>query len=630
MGNPNNKHIFYTYWDTDGKGINTEYLENYNESLIFDSYNRTIYAKDGIFGNKYMNSYHGEVFNDFYNNVADGDYSSAHGHGTVANNDNETAVGKYNVSIPDTTLFTVGNGTDKNNRSNAIAVTKNGDLNVQNDISAQNIYLEKKLLVKDPTTQQYINIQKSINSIDKLLENNVEMVHNISNGFYNGKYYVWVGTSAQLPSERYKNVIYVVTDGTPTGDVYSYDKEYMTFEVVNDGTITWKANSTNNTKTISYSTDNGSTWTSVTSSKSGVSLGTFTAGQKVLIKGTNTAYGTSNYYNYFSGTAKVNVYGNIMSLIYGDNFTNQTTLPASYTFKYLFNGYSNLLSAEYLVLPATTLTNYCYDNMFRGCTSLVTAPELPATTLANYCYDSMFYKCTSLTTAPELPATTLANSCYYYMFYGCSSLVTAPELPATTLANNCYSQMFMGCTSLVTAPELPATTLANYCYFQMFQSCSSLVTAPELPATTLADSCYFNMFMGCTSLVTAPELPATTLANSCYYCMFQACTSLVTAPELPATKLANYCYYQMFMGCTSLNNIICLATDISATNCTNNWVTNVSATGTFSYREGTVWSSGYNGIPENWVEHVIPYNPGDQIGTNQPIDPIIPIIPVQP
>ena len=34
---------------------------------------------------------------------------------------------------------------------------------------------------------------------------------------------------------------------------------------------------------------------------------------------------------------------------------------------------------------------------------------LPATTLANSCYLNMFYKCTSLTTAPELPATTLAN-----------------------------------------------------------------------------------------------------------------------------------------------------------------------------------------------------------------------------
>lgn len=31
-----------------------------------------------------------------------------------------------------------------------------------------------------------------------------------------------------------------------------------------------------------------------------------------------------------------------------------------------------------------------------GCTSLTTAPELPATTLVDNCYDEMFYGCTNL------------------------------------------------------------------------------------------------------------------------------------------------------------------------------------------------------------------------------------------
>ena len=85
-----------------------------------------------------------------------------------------------------------------------------------------------------------------------------------------------------------------------------------------------------------------------------------------------------------------------------------------------------------------TLASYCYNNIFNGCTSLTTAPELPATTLADGCYANMFQGCSSLTTAPALPATTLAESCYSNMFRGCSSLTTAPALPATTLANNCY------------------------------------------------------------------------------------------------------------------------------------------------------------------------------------------------
>ena len=50
------------------------------------------------------------------------------------------------------------------------------------------------------------------------------------------------------------------------------------------------------------------------------------------------------------------------------------------------------------------------------------APELPATTLADYCYHEMFSGCTSLNKAPKLPATTLAEKCYYGMFSGCSNL----------------------------------------------------------------------------------------------------------------------------------------------------------------------------------------------------------------
>ena len=173
-------------------------------------------------------------------------------------------------------------------------------------------------------------------------------------------------------------------------------------------------------------------------------------------------------------------------------------------------------------------------------------------TMANYCYNQMFFGCTSLTHAPDLPTTTLANSCYAYMFKGCKSLTQAPALPATTLANQCYSSMFQDCTTLTQPPALPATTLANQCYSYMFRGCTALIQVPELPATTLANYCYYYMFQGCTSLTKAPALQATTLADYCYEYMFADCTSLTQAPAMPATTLAFRCYYNMFSGCTSL------------------------------------------------------------------------------
>lgn len=169
-----------------------------------------------------------------------------------------------------------------------------------------------------------------------------------------------------------------------------------------------------------------------------------------------------------------------------------------------------------------------------------------------------------------------SESCFCGLFEGCTGLTAAPKLPATTLATRCYSNMFNGCTSLTVAPELPATMLENYCYECMFYGCSSLTDAPELKAATLATGCYSYMFKGCIGLTVAPELPAKTLTEICY----------------------NY----MFSGCTKLNYVKCLATSISANNCTFDWLKGVAASGTFIKAEGmNNWPSGASGIPKGWA-----------------------------
>jgi len=335
-----------------------------------------------------------------------------------------------------------------------------------------------------------------------------------------------------------------------------YTREYFTFEALESGTFTLTipadVNSTYMTS-VSYSTDNGETWTTTTVDNTAQTITTpsVNTGSKVLWKGVGKQMAKSSYTcSYFSSTGNFNLSGNIMSLLYGDEFQDKITFSSGseYNFTYLFKNLAKLVNAKNLILPATTLASYCYRYMFSRCSNLTTAPELPATTLASNCYDNMFDGCTSLATAPELPATTLASYCYQYMFSRCSNLTTAPELPATTLESNCYNGMFSRCSNLTTAPELPATTLAISCYNDMFYLCKSLTTAPVLPTTRLANSCYSGMFAGCKSLTTAPVLPATTLKNHCYSEMFRDCTSLATAPELPATTLAAYCYNQMFDG----------------------------------------------------------------------------------
>ncbi len=249
------------------------------------------------------------------------------------------------------------------------------------------------------------------------------------------------------------------------------DEQYLTFEILSGGTLTWsKYNGTSYARTIYYSTDNGNQWNEMNNYSSNVSINV-NAGDKLIFKGNNNCYGAYSDYEYFSrfgGTSRFNIYGNIMSLIYGDNFyEKQYEYPEDIgLYKGLFFGLfsnANVISAKNLILPLLELHgDHDYGWMFIGCSLLIEPPKLPATTLADNCYRQMFDSCTAMATAPELPATTLTECCYEGMFYGCTSLTTAPELPATTLVSSCYGSMFSGCTSLTSitclATNIPGTS----------------------------------------------------------------------------------------------------------------------------------------------------------------------------
>ena len=337
---------------------------------------------------------------------------------------------------------------------------------------------------------------------------------------------------------------FTVPERTPVDDI----NKPLTFKATQDGSSVKLTKSGSPTGSFQTSNDGGNTWADYTIDDV-IDLNT---GDEVSFraKADRTSEQSDKNYFKFEMTGKIEAWHNVMSL-YRTNDFSTFNAPVSYAFSHLFY----------------------------GCTSLVKSPVLPATTLSAYCY--------------------------WAMFFGCTSLKSAPALPATTLVDNCYASMFNGCTSLTKAPALPVTTLARYCYNYMFKGCTSLVNAPALPATTLANGCYQYMFHGCTSLTESPELPATTLYNSCYSYMFQGCTSLTKAPVLPATTLDSYCYWEMFDGCSSLNEVHCKVpssySSSQISSYANNWLRNVSSTGTFYTNADANWPSGASGIPTGWT-----------------------------
>lgn len=228
-------------------------------------------------------------------------------------------------------------------------------------------------------------------------------------------------TRAALPVIEY--------DSEDCGYVPPITSDYLTFIAEEDGTFTFTPRNSN---VISYSLDSSNTWVQANSVN-------VNAGDVVMWKGEMTPESYAGI-GKFGSSGHFHAEGNVMSLLYGDDFSGQTSLSGyDYVFCALFLDCSRLTNIENLSLPATTLADNCYTNMFYGCSGLTTAPELPATTLASSCYSSMFRDCTSLTTAPELPAKTLANYCYYYMFNGCTNLNYIKCMATNISALSCTS-----------------------------------------------------------------------------------------------------------------------------------------------------------------------------------------------
>ena len=335
-----------------------------------------------------------------------------------------------------------------------------------------------------------------------------------------------------------------------------------------------KASGFNN---LEGSIDSGETWTPID--------GTVQYDDNYTLMLRNRRVDTTARVGTFSGSSFAGeLGGNILSLVYGDDFINHTgdtTIEGSSVFNGLFRECQSYIDASGLVLdvmgddftyaymfyqnqgdgryysctaapelPNTSVTRSSYSYMFANCGKLVTPPELPASVVEERAYCGMFRGCSKLLVTPKLNVTSVGDSGCTEMFALCTSLTAAPELPATTVGNNGYGYMFSGCTNLVVAPEYVYSSGGERACNHMFYQCTSLKTPPALPSTNVGVSGYVSMFMD-SSINVLPTLPATTLKMSCYSGMFYNCKGIKEIPEnyLPNTELEVSCYHSMFYGC---------------------------------------------------------------------------------
>ena len=211
-----------------------------------------------------------------------------------------------------------------------------------------------------------------------------------------------------------------------------YSQQYLTFKSMDGGDISCyftRDGYNGQAGDLYWSPDNGTTW-----NQYGFSFQEEIGGsgcQTVILKGdlTNCDGGNMNSYGIGSfsfnsigfNTDKVIIEGNIMSLLYGDNFVGEDDLSGyqGFVLAHLFhaNGQNNniIIDAKNLILPAMTLTDGCYAYMFNNCEKLMTAPELPAIYEVTDCYDHMFAYCYNLRHIKMLLETSNYNPTNYWL-----------------------------------------------------------------------------------------------------------------------------------------------------------------------------------------------------------------------
>lgn len=170
------------------------------------------------------------------------------------------------------------------------------------------------------------------------------------------------------------------------------DTNPFTIEAIGSGTITFKNRATG---CVMYKVNDGAVQSIAAGTNCQIPV---SPGQKIMFFGNNASYYPGDEPSNISGTTDFYAYGNIMSLITSTGYSTAKTLIEAYAFSEIFAGSSHLKShsSKPLLLPATTLAEWCYSAMFQNCSNLTKAPVLPAKTLSEGCYENMFSGCTRL------------------------------------------------------------------------------------------------------------------------------------------------------------------------------------------------------------------------------------------
>jgi hypothetical protein len=199
---------------------------------------------------------------------------------------------------------------------------------------------------------------------------------------------------------------------TPDTGSTAKPNEYLSFTAIDDIQLSFYREFTDLIPDswllkLDYSTDSGATWSQLPTTQYGhtVEYVTIHSGTTVLLRG-NAANegivpwlggwdGSDGSYNFSKVTGRFKAQGNVLSIIFGDNFRGRSDAVPELGLFMLFKN-TQITDASGLALPSETVGESGYTSMFLNCTELTLAPELRAKRLNEGSYAWMFNGCTSL------------------------------------------------------------------------------------------------------------------------------------------------------------------------------------------------------------------------------------------
>ena len=183
-----------------------------------------------------------------------------------------------------------------------------------------------------------------------------------------------------------------------------YLSQYMTVEMLASGTISLTIGRTSSDRTVGYSINDGSwvdtSYRNADNSPKTITTPSLNTGDKVRWRCESVDGAFSKSYgvtSYFASTANCNVYGNALSLVYGDSFEGEDSVDSSFqTFRESFKNGFKCVNAEYFVFPIDTVHGNMFFDAFYRNAILEKGPALLSSEIQSQALRGMFSGCTSL------------------------------------------------------------------------------------------------------------------------------------------------------------------------------------------------------------------------------------------